>query len=89
MQSLTLALAITAVFLSLLSLSASGAVLVLTLAKRLQQKPAQLPETTIEMDIPQVILDQMPSPKNPPQTVEQYTRMLRESQPEYLFDSED
>lgn len=88
MQSLTLALAIAALLLALLALGAAGASLVLQLS-RPRVTPVQPGETTVEIDVPQTVLDQMPQPKQVPQTVEEYTRMIRESRPEFLFDSED
>ena len=52
---------------------------------RIEYRPVT--DTTVEHDIPQPVLDQMPQ-KPQPQTLEQYMRELKE-QGSYLLDSEE
>lgn len=86
--AISLAVALSAFILSIMSAGFCAYVAFYVLHKKASEK-LDPGETTVEVDVPQAILDQMPHPRQTPQTVAEYTRMLREAQPEFLFDSED
>lgn len=76
MEAVALAFGLAALIISVFALGLAGAAF-LRIYK--VNTPGVTRETTVELDLPQTVLDQLPDRKAPQQTMEDLTRMLRES----------